>query len=242
MLDYIIWSIWIVPYEFSPRFFSLHLIYELNEGTSVLSLWIWFDLIVKLWIIYILIEFWSNKIRWSNHLNHWIWYSYSFWLLNLILYRDHWHLIIGYCDMWIYWNTYEISNASFFLDLLINYNIYFWHDLWNNVWTGWMIFCYENIIFWYVMIKHDWAYWFHYALYWSILIPHNFIFFYQIRIRNMIYEEFWYKNNMNWQPDYVKDPVNGSIYVGNWFVLRVYIASETSDMSLARLATNRQWD
>ena len=46
--------------------FSLHLIYEPNEGTSILSFQIWFDLIVKLWTIYVLIKFWSNKIRWSD--------------------------------------------------------------------------------------------------------------------------------------------------------------------------------
>ena len=61
-------------------------------------------------------------------------------------------------------------------------------------------------------------------------------FFIEIRIWNMIYEKFWYKNNMNWQPDYVKEPVNRGIYVGNWFVLRVYVARETSDKPPARPA------
>ena len=46
--------------------------------------------------------------------------------------------------------------------------------------------------------------------------------------------EIWFMKNydirniMNWQPDYVKDLANGVIYVGNWFVLRVYIVRETS--------------
>ena len=141
--------------------------------------------------------------------------------------------------MWIYWNTFEVSNVSFFLDLSINYNIFFWHDLWNDAWIGWMIFCYENILFemlWWSMIEHidfmmHYIDWFRYYMIIYFLI--------EIRIWNMIYEKFWYKNNINWQPDYVKDPANEGIYVSNWFILRVYIVS---DMSPERSATNRQRD
>ena len=92
------------------------------------------------------------------------------------------------------------------------------------------------------MMKYDWTYWFYYVLYWLILIPHDYVFFYQTGIRDMIYENFWYKNDMNWQSDYIKDFINRDIYVDNWFILRVYVASETSDMSLVRPVTNCQWD
>ena len=91
-------------------------------------------------------------------------------------------------------------------------------------------------------MKYDWTYWFHYVLYWLILIPHDYVFFYWTRIRNIIYEEFWYKNDMNRQSDYVKDPVDKGKYVGNWFVLKNYVVDETSDMSPARLVTNYQQD
>ena len=52
--------------------------------------------------------------------------------------------------------------------------------------------------------------------------------------------EIWFMKNydirniMNWQPDYVKDPANGGIYVGNWL--------SWGFMSPARPATCRQRD
>ena len=49
MLDCVTWSIRIVPYEFSLLWFSLSTwFYEIDEKTSILSLLIQFDLIVKL--------------------------------------------------------------------------------------------------------------------------------------------------------------------------------------------------
>ena len=99
-----------------------------------------------------------------------------------------------------------------------------------------MIFCYEKYL---ILICYDEA-----CL--NILISlciilSNFdttcyLFSYQTGIRDMIYEKFWFKNDMNWQPDYVKDSVNGGIYVGNWFILRVYITSEIRDKPPARPA------
>ena len=115
--------------------------------------------------------------------------------------------------MWIYWNAFEVSNVSLFLDLSINYNVFFWHDLWNNAWIGWMVFCYENILFemlWWSMIEHidsmmHYIDWFRYYMIICFII--------EIRIWNMIYEEFWYKNNMYWQPDYVKDSISQLGYI-----------------------------
>ena len=92
------------------------------------------------------------------------------------------------------------------------------------------------------MIKYDWMHWFCYALYWLISISHDYVFFYRIRIRNMIYEEFWFKNDMNWQPDYVKDLTNRDKYIGNWFVLKIYVTSEISNMSPVRSIINHQRD
>ena len=121
-----------------------------------------------------------------------------------------------YRIMWIYWNAFEVSNVSLFLYLSANYNIFFWHDLWNDAWIGWMIFCYENILFemlWWSMIEHiDFM-----MQYWLISILHDYMFYYQ-----KLEYEIWFMKNydirniMNWQPDYVKDPANGGIYVGNW--------------------------
>ena len=60
--------------------------------------------------------------------------------------------------------------------------------------------------------------------------------------------EIWFMKNydirniMNWQSDYVKDPANGGIYVGNWFILKIYVVRKTSDMSPVRPATNYQRD
>ena len=151
---------------------------------------------------------------------------------DMIYEQNFWKKI--YRIMWIYWNVFEVSNVLFFLDLSINYNIFFWHDLWNDAWIGWMIFCYENILFemlWWSMIEHidsmmHYIYWFRYYMIIYFII--------EIRIWNMIYEEFWYKNNMNWQLDYVKNPTNGGKYVSNWFILRVYVTNETSNKLLVR--------
>ena len=99
-----------------------------------------------------------------------------------------------------------------------------------------MVFCYENILFemlWWSIIEHI-DFMMHYIDWFRYYMIIYFII--KIRIWNMIYEEFWYKNNMNWQPDYVKDPTNGGIYVGNWFVLRVHVVRETSDKPPERLA------
>ena len=90
-------------------------------------------------------------------------------------------------------------------------------------------FIMKNILFeilWRSMIEHidfmmHYIDWFSYYMIIYLLI--------EIRIWNMIYEEFWYKNNLNWQP--VKDPTNEGIYIGNWFVLRIYVARETSGKS-----------
>ena len=46
---------------------------------------------------------------------------------------------------------------------------------------------------------------------------------------------------MNWQPDYVKDPTNGNIYVGNWFVLRVYVTIETNDKPSERPVVSKDF-
>ena len=83
----------------------------------------------------------------------------------------------------------------------------------------------ENLLFWNDIMKHDWMHWFCYALYGFISIPHDYVYFYRIRIINIIYKEFWCKNDINWQPDYIKDPTNGGKYVGNWFILKIYVAS-----------------
>ena len=139
------------------------------------------------------------------------------------------------------WNAFEVSNVSLFLDLSANYNVFFWHDLWNDAWIGWMVFCYENILFemlWWSMIEHI-DFMMHYIDWFRYYMIIYFII--EIRIWNMIYKEFWYKNIMNWQPDYVKDPANGGIYVGNWFVLRVYVARETSDKPPERPAVPKDF-
>ena len=147
---------------------------------------------------------------------------------DMIYEQNFWKKI--YRILWTYWNAFEVSNVSLFLDLSANYNVFFWHDLWNDAWIGWMVFCYENILFemlWCSMIEHI-DFMMHYIDWFRYYIIIYFII--EIRIWNMIYEEFWYKNNMNWQPDYIKYSANRGIYVGNWFVLRVYVASETSDI------------
>ena len=59
-------------------------------------------------------------------------------------------------------------------------------------------------------------------------------FIIEIRIWNMIMKNYDIRNNKNWQPDYVKDPANGGIYVGNWL--------SWGFMSPARPATCRQRD
>ena len=59
--------------------------------------------------------------------------------------------------------------------------------------------------------------------------------------------EIWFMKNYNirnimkWQPDYVKDTVNGGIYVGNWFVQRVYVVREISDKPSERPAVSKDF-
>ena len=133
---------------------------------------------------------------------------------DMIYEQNFWKKI--YRIMWIYWNAFEVSNVSLFLDLSINYNVFFWHDLWNDAWIGWMVFCYENILFemlWWSMIEHidfmmHYIDWFRYYMIICFII--------EIRIWNMIMKNYDIRNNKNWQPDYVEDPANGGIYVGNW--------------------------
>ena len=80
-----------------------------------------------------------------------------------------------------------------------------------------------------IMIMYDHKEWYD----WLIRISFIYI------IIEIIYE---LEDDMNWQSGYIKDPINGGIYVGKWFVLRIYVTSETSDMSPDRSATNRQRD
>ena len=144
--------------------------------------------------------------------------------------------------MWVYWNVFEVSNVSLFLDLSVNYNVFFWHDLWNDAWIGWMVFCYENILFemlWWSMIEHidfmmHYIDWFRYYMIICFII--------EIRIWNMIYEELWYKKHYELTTWLCKGPCQWGHIRWQLIVLRVYVASETSDMSPERPATNRQRD
>ena len=120
----------------------------------------------------------------------WSW-NIAIWSTNRIFGRKIYRI------MWVYWNAFEVSNVSFFLDLSINYNVFFWHDLWNDVWIGWMVFCYENFLFemlWWSMIEHidfmmHYIDWFRYYMIICFII--------ETRIWNIIYEELWYKKHNN---------------------------------------------
>lgn len=81
--------------------------------------------------------------------NYWTWFCIVVWSSQqediqqwiLQCHLTIWNIISEI--VWIYHNIYERSNTSFFLDLLVNYKIY-WHDLWN-----WCM----NLIKWYFDIE-----------------------------------------------------------------------------------------
>ena len=112
---------------------------------------------------------------------------------DMIYEQNFWKKI--YRILWTYWNAFEVSNVSLFLDLSANYNVFFWHDLWNDAWIGWMVFCYENILFemlWWSMIEYI-DFMLHYIDWFRYYMIIYFII--KIRIWNMIYEELWYKKH-----------------------------------------------
>ena len=143
--------------------------------------------------------------------------------------------------MWIYWNAFEVSNVSLFLDLSANYNVFFWHDLWNDAWIGWMVFCYENILFemlWWSMIEHI-DFMMHYIDWFRYYMIIYFII--EIRIWNMIYEELWYKKYYELTTWLCKGPCQWGHIRWQLIVLRVYVASETSDKLPERLAVPKDF-
>ena len=154
---------------------------------------------------------------------------------DMIYEQNFWKKI--YRILWIYWNAFEVSNVSLFLDLSINYNVFFWHDLWNDAWIGWMVFCYEDILFemlWWSMIEHidfmmHYIDWFRYYMIICFII--------EIRIWNIIYEELWYKKHYELTTWLCKEPRQWRHIRWQLTVLRIYVASKTSDMSPDRPAT-----
>ena len=63
--------------------------------------------------------------------------------------------------------------------------------------------------------------WLNILISWGIILIDFDTTWLYVLLSKLEYETWFMKNydirnTMNWQPDYVKDPANGGIYVGNW--------------------------
>ena len=97
---------------------------------------------------------------------------------------------------------------------------------------------------WYFVIKISYLkcyneVWLNILILWCIILIDFDTTWLYILLSKLEYETWFMKNydirhNKNWQPDYVKDPANGGMYVGNWL--------SWGFMSPARPATCRQRD